>query len=68
MTFDEFGGGTLGGNGGRILGGIRTPIKKHKALNKEENSNRFLLGFAAKNAAGGGGGGNLMPKKDSIHN
>lgn len=28
LTFDEFGGGTLGGNGGRILGGIRTPKKK----------------------------------------
>jgi hypothetical protein len=42
--------------------------KRHKELNKKENSNRFLLGFAAKNAAGGGGGGNLIPKNNSIHN
>jgi len=30
MNFDEFGGGTLGGNGGRILGGIRTPKRKRR--------------------------------------
>jgi hypothetical protein len=62
MNFD---GGPLGGNGGRILGGIRTPNKKY--LNEKNNSTLFLLGFAAKNAAGGGGGGNLIPKNERSH-
>jgi hypothetical protein len=62
MSFDEFGGGTFGGNGGRILGGIRTLgfAAKNAAGGGGGGGNRIPRG-------GGGNGGGIIIDRSVLY-